>query len=269
MLNVVTAATTSYYPEAARLARSLRRTQADHRLQIYCDNQKVFEPLAREVGCELRVLPEFRRFGGFRVKPMVWAHAAAEGDFLFLDADIIVLEPLTYAFPRDRLSACPDPAPRAGAWSDHPWPLAPEIRCRTYVNSGVVHVPSTCRALLAELEGLAREDGAWNRLIIRFNDQDVLNAVLNLRAYPVHELDPKTWNFDGFLSGQLFANWRQGYRGPIPPEAIRVERIGDHLCNREDGSVLRLVHLAGLQQRSAFIGLLPEPISSLLEQLTL
>lgn len=269
MLNFITVATASYYAEAARLARSLRRTQPEHRLRIYCDDAEAFRHLARETGCAPVAIPELRRFGGFRAKPMAWAQAVQDGDFLYLDADIIALESLAAAFPADRLSACPDPAPLAAGWGERPWPQAPDILCRVYVNSGVMHVPAGCQALLAELDGLARDDAAWSRLRIRFNDQDLLNAVINRRAHPVHLLDPKTWNFDGFLSGQLYQNWRQGFRGPIPPEGLRVERIGGHLCNRMDGSVLRLVHLAGIPQRSAFLGLLPEDIRDLLERLTL
>lgn len=265
MLEIATLATASYYPNAARLARSLMRTQPRHRLRLYCDDVDVFGDLARETGCRLVPFPDLRRLGAYRAKPRAWAHALQEGPFLYLDSDIIALEPLDAGFPDDLVSASPDPAPAALGWGPNPWPRDPGLACRSYVNTGVVHFPAFVAGFLAELASLAEDEEAWRRWNLRFHDQDVFNALANLRDLPLAFLDPRVWNFDGFLTQELMRQWQHGFRGPIPPELLLVERLGLHLCSLEDGRVLKLVHLAGIRQRSAFLGLLPRPVRELLE----
>jgi hypothetical protein len=257
VVRFITICTTSFLPLAQRLAVSLERSGNHYPLTVYCDAEKAFAALQRAANCELRELPEIQRFGVKRAKFLAYTRALTEfGDFLYLDADIIVLgelgslrgSALLRAAPDD-LSACPFITDR-----HHPWPGDPELSNDCYVNSGVLYVPAGLSDFFEYMRERSLSNECWQRYIIpgRLYDNHFLCAHLNLCNVPVDPIDPEQYNWPGFL-----------LRGEL-----QVTRQGHQLVNKTSGKPLKLVHFAGISDVEALLCSLPVDVASLLCELS-
>ncbi len=251
MLHVVTVADWRFLREAGHLKRSLFSSNPNARLTIYCDSQATFSDLACD-RCVLVELPEMTVRGAKRSKLEAFRHAIDSGSFLYLDADAIVLEPLDEFTSYRDLSGCSDDLSHCPFIKDkdHPWPNAPELRRSVYINSGIFYAPAGCKPLFDELHRQSRIDAQWNKYIFPdcLFDNHFFCAFLNLRKEAVRLLDEKVYGWQGF--------WHH--------DQLQVERRGQHLVNKFDGRVLKIVLFAGIRQSYDFVLSLPPDIASLL-----
>jgi len=249
----ITIATSNFLPLVRRLAVSLRKSGNHQPLVVYCDDEHVFAPLARSVGCEVRELPEIRRLGVKRAKFTAYTNAHAEfGGFAYLDADIIVLAELREMFAPDRLRAAPDNLSACSFIADRrrPWPGDPSLVNEIYVNSGVLSVPPGMGDFLQRLRDNSARDELWERYVIpgKLYDNHFLCAYLNIEKVDIDPLDPEQYNWQGFVqNGEL-----------------RVLRRGDTLVNKQSGKPLKLAHFAGIGDVDRALCQFPVAVASLL-----
>jgi hypothetical protein len=248
---VVTIATAGFRPQLERLVVSLERTNPQLTVTVFCDDLEAFGDLASE-RCTPVGLPEIERLGVKRSKFAAYRRAAAEGGFIFLDADVVVLESLEPLRWLERLAACPDDLSACWGIPDrtHPWPGDPALAARRYVNAGVLVVPAAARDFVELAARRVADDAFWERYIYpgALYDNHVLCALLNLHAVAIQLVEAAEYNWQGLqVAG-----------------ALQVRRAGEHLVNIHTGRRLRLVHFAGIQDVDAYLASLPLEIASLI-----
>lgn len=252
MLRIATIVTSNYLSHAERLLLSLRTSGNRFHLIIYCEDPVPLNKFVELSDCSVRELPAIRSLGVKRAKFQAYRDAIADGDFLYLDADIVVLESLEEIANRSALAACPDDLSSCPLIPDklHPWPGAPELENRVYVNSGVLFIPSSARGFIEHICIESLSDAQWNSYIAPgiLYDNHFLCAYLNLERPQLEPLDETVYNWQGF--------YKDGQ--------VQVLRRGDHLVNRQSEQRLRLVHFAGIQDIDRFLCELPPGISSLI-----
>ena len=251
MVHVVTVADHRFLRDAGHLKRSLFSSNARARLTIYCDDQNAFAPLADD-RCTLVELPEMATFSAKRTKLTAFRHAIDSGSFVYLDADAIVLEPLDDLSMYERVSGCIDDLSHCPYIEDkqHPWPNAPELRKEIYINSGILYAPASRKPFFEELYRQSLIDTVWQKYIFqdRLYDNHFFCAMLNLLHEPVRPLDEQVYGWQGFYFHQQ----------------VQVKRQGEHLVNKTNGKLLRVVLFAGVRQSYDFILTLPTDVASLL-----
>jgi len=253
MLRIVTVGTTDFLCHAERLLLSLRACCASFHLTVYCDDATAFAGLAQaSAPVSVVPLPEIRALGVKRAKFTAYAKALEEGDFLYLDADIIVLDALDELWGFPTLAGCPDDLSACGFIEDkrHPWPGDPGLVNETYVNSGVLFFPRAVKEFVEDLRRRSLCDEEWQRYILpgKLFDNHFLCAHINLRRLPIHLLDETVYNWQGFF--------RNG--------ELQVLRRGNELVNCRSGQKLRLVHFAGIADPDSFLSSLPVDVASLI-----
>jgi hypothetical protein len=253
---VVAIATTDFAPFAAMLARSLSATNAGARVELYVDCVAAFAAIANTDALDVAVIgwPDIVTRGPKRAKFGVYVDALRGGGFVYLDADVIVLEPLHDLMAIPTLAACPDDLSAAPYIPDRrrPWPSDPTLENRRYVNSGVLVIPPAAAEFFHDASTLVQDDQFWDRYILPgyLYDNHVLCALLNLTPVALHDLDERALNWQGFRN---------------PDGASCVDRRGDHLVNRTTDQPLRLVHFAGIRDVEGYVDSLPVEIASLLD----
>jgi hypothetical protein len=248
---VVTVSTANFGSNLQRLLVSLERTNPELDVRVYCPAAHALDGLVGEK-CEVIALKEMATHGVRRAKFAAYRHAAVEGGFIYLDADIVVLESLspltrvtTLAGCPDDLSACPIPD------RSHPWPGDPSLEARRYINGGVLVFPPSARDFV-ELAARRVADGRfWSRYVYPglLYDNHVLCALLNLENVDLVLLDERVYNWPGFRT---------------PSFSLEVRRSAEGLVNIRTGRPLRLMHFAGVQDVDAYLASLPLEISSLI-----
>ena len=251
-MRVITIATSNYVINALRLARSLRQVHPDVDLTVYSEAQdlsQVFAPL----GVRIEYLPEIGRLGVKRAKFAAYAHAARQGGFVYLDSDILVLQPLdalsnvdSFTACRDDLSECPFIADRQFPWAKYPeWPG------ESYFNSGVFSVPAGFDGFFDRIRQESLDDTDWESLIIpgKLYDNHYLCAKLVKYGMEVCFISENEYNWQG------------------------LSRFGQLNCYADDAGslrsiptngLLRLAHFAGVKDIDAYIASLPLNVGRIL-----
>lgn len=252
MLRIATIVTSDYISHAERLLLSLRSSGNRFHLIVYCEDPALLDSFVKLNDCSVRRLPSIRSLGVKRAKFQAYRDAIEGGDFLYLDADVVVLESLEEIAGRRTLAACPDDLSGCPRIADklRPWPAAPELQNRVYVNSGVLFIPASEREFIEYICAESMSDELWARYIAPgvLYDNHFLCAYLNLEHATLELLDETVYNWQGFYKGGQ----------------LQVLRRGDNLLNRQSGKELRLVHFAGIQDIDRFLCDLPPDISSLI-----
>jgi hypothetical protein len=251
VLRIATISTADFLSDTTGLRNSLERSGTDFHLTIYCDDAGPYTDFRRE-NCDVVELQAIADFGPLRGRFAAYTDALRNGDMLYLDSDIVVLESLNELRELTRIAGCFDDLSECDFIADRrfPWPSAPELENRIYINAGVVFAPKSAAPLFEELAALSLRDEQWERYIwpAGLYDNHFLCAHLNIFDVAVDYLDARRYNWQGFR--------RRG--------VLQVKRVGNSLINKDTGEALRLVHFAGIRDTDAFLSSLPLDVSSLI-----
>lgn len=251
-MRVISITTDSYTLNALRLVKSLKRAHPDCLVTIYTESS-ANEAQFKACGATVKVLPEIRSLGVKRAKFTAYADAAKAGGFLYLDADILVLHPLTdlvgvsaFTACRDDLSECPFIEDRK-----RPWPKYPQWTSNYYFNSGVFAVPDGSDELFERLRIEASDDQDWLSIIVpgKLHDNHYLCGKLVQHGINVEFVSEYVYNWQGFRRFEQL-NCYVGENG--------------NLRSKSGDSLLRLVHFAGIKNIDSYIAGLPAEVSKAL-----
>ncbi|MFI5295453.1 MAG: hypothetical protein ACHQ0Y_10560 [Thermodesulfovibrionales bacterium] len=251
MKHIITIATSNYLRYVRRLLTSLRKTNRDFLLTIYCDDRGGFGILENTCICELIELPSIRTLGVKRAKFEAYYDAIRRGGFLYLDADIIVLDDLSELLGGDSLRGCFDDLSACPYITnkEYPWTGDPALRNALYINSGIFYAPQQRQPFFREMYEKSLEDEAWQAYTLKeLHDNHFLCAFINMKKEPIELVDGEVYNWQGFN--------RTG--------SLMVNRSGDSLVNRLNQKKLKLVHFAGVYDMDGFLMGLPLDVSSLI-----
>lgn len=252
-MRAITITTANYVLHARRLVRTLNRQHPGLGVVVYADDAAVaraFEGLDARV----EVLPTIASRGVKRAKFDAYARAAAEGGgFLYLDADILVLQPLDALLEGTAFIACRDDLRECTFIGDptRPWVAAPELSGAGYFNSGVLSIPHGFEDFFQAIAVEAADDHEWARFTIpaKLYDNHFLCAKVAQRGIPVHYVSEYEYNWQGFRSGDRLNCY--------------VDACGV-LRSRHADEVLRLVHFAGVGDIEDYLCRLPLEVAEVL-----
>jgi len=251
-LRVITIATLDYSINAIRLIKSLKRTHPDCIITVYTDNNAL-ESLFSHFGAKLHLLPEIETLGVKRSKFAAYADAAKSGGFVYLDSDIVVIQPLNELIDVNKFTACHDDLNECSFIYDKqlPWDNYPQWAANRYFNSGVFAVPAGFDVFFKRICREAMDDTDWASIVIpgKLHDNHYLCAKVVQYDIPVAFVSEYEYNWQGFRR----LNELNCY----------VDEAGI-LRNKPEGTPLRLVHFAGVQMIDAYIATLPPEISRIL-----
>ena len=236
---VITVANNAFFPHTKRLAASLLNSRNDCHLTILCEDAEAFDSLARSGRCAVRELPEIKTLRVKRSKFTAYMEAFEDGDFLYLDSDVIVLQPIQEITDHKNITRCYDDLScvRCVRDTQYPWPGDPSLENRVFINSGVFYAPTSRSGFFEELRTRSLRNELWNRYILPgcLYDNSFLCAHFNLLNEPVEYVDSAVYNWQGFVvDGRL-----------------QVERRGKCLVNSRTGQVLKVAHFAGVKNPDA------------------
>ena len=233
-LRFATICTPRYRPQLDRLLFSIAKTHPGVVVDVFTNDPAEF-PGVESPTVRLRALPQIDELGVKRAKFWMYREAIAEGPFVYLDADVVVLDDLRELLASPGLTACNDDLRGCPFVVDrtHPWPRDPELVNAVYVNSGVLGFGEHCGRLLDDALALIADDEFWFSHIHPGGlfDNHVLCALLNLQKWPLR------------LVSEFVYNWR-GFRDP--DRTIAAQVIDGNLVHRLTGERLRLIHFAGI-----------------------
>jgi hypothetical protein len=251
-LRVITIATLGYSLNAIRLVKSLKRTHPNCEITVYADNI-ILEPYFYHLGAKLHFLPEIETLGVKRAKFVAYADAAKSGGFVYLDSDIVVIQPLNELTGVNKFTACRDDLDECSYIYDkqQPWKNYPQWAADRYFNSGVFAVPAGFDAFFKMICREAMDDADWASIVIpgKLHDNHYLCAKVVQYDIPVAFVSEYEYNWQGFRR----LNELNCY----------VDEAGI-LRNKPEGTPLRLVHFAGIQTIDAYIATLPLEITRIL-----
>ncbi len=261
-IRVVTLATENYQHWLQRLLTSLQRLEQEVSIEVFTDHRGWLDRLidggSFGDSVAVRELAEIGRLGAKRAKFAMYRQAHKAGPFVYLDADVIVLEPLGPFSDVAVLGACADDLSAAPYIADRrfPWPADPTLEARRYVNSGVLVFGPDAGPFVTAAERRVAHDGWWNAHIAApyLYDNHALCALLNEVDVSLSALAPSEYNWPGFVDADGL---------------LQVVREGDSLVNIDTQQALRLVHFAGVGDLDARLEELPLDIRSLLQQRSL
>ena len=241
---IVTIATASFRPQVERLVRSLRGVHPEAQIQIFVEDESAFG----EGGDFAEIVPhhDIVELGVKRAKFSMYRYDG-RGPFVYLDGDIVVLRPLDELFSSSGLTACADDLSGCPFIVDrtHPWPGAPTLLNRRYINSGVLGFGQDMSSWVGVMETSALDTEFWERHIHPHGlfDNHVLCALLELHDIPLtlcrprattgRDIDPPpvnwsqrtstaTWCTDPTASRSTSCtSWRPRHRRPSPVRAAR------------------------------------------------
>ncbi len=177
-----------------------------------------------------------------RAKFAAYRRAVAEGSFLFLDADIIVLDLLAELEDDRCLVAAPDDL--AECWLPStaraiPGKAIPASR-RTFISTPALcssRLPSAVSSNVSSAK--SRVDASYTKYSLEpwLSDNPFLCAYVNKDSIPYRPVDGRVFNWQGLV--------RDG-------DSL-VTGIGGRIVNRETGIPLRLLHFAGIADIDEFI----------------
>lgn len=251
-MHFITIATIDYAIHALRLVRSLRQQYPKSLITVYCDSAD-FPLDFSSMDAQLRVLPQINTLGVKRAKFWAYADAAMKGGFIYLDADILVINDLPGLLEVDNFTACRDDLSECQFISNpsNPWEGEPSLSGEKYFNSGVFAVPAGFAELFEIIKDDSADDGQWERYTIpgRLYDNHFLCAKLAKYHIAVNFISEYEYNWQGFRSfGKL---------------NCYVDSSG-RLRNMQTEKYLRLVHFAGIGDIDNFVAALPFEIAQVL-----
>ncbi|MCB1498077.1 MAG: hypothetical protein KDJ86_19995 [Bauldia sp.] len=242
-MRAITIADTAYLNNTRRLVVSFLKHHPDSSITVFCDNADAARRYLTDRRCRITELAGIATDGAKRAKFTAYRLAAAEGSFLFLDSDIIVLSSLAELEDEERLVACADDMSGCPFIEDkqHPWPGDPGLAADIYFNSGIVFFPAALAGFLEGLHHAAQDDDLFARYIFdtRLVDNHFLCAFANKEKIPVRLVD-----------GTVF-NW-QGLRTVGKPKSLLGTRDG-RIVNEPTSRPMRLLHFAGIKDIDAFL----------------
>ncbi|MEI2415735.1 hypothetical protein V8Z80_06080 [Orrella sp. JC864] len=247
-LRVISITTSNYLRHTIRLVRSVRRVHPDAEITVYGESDELAPRLAAH-GARMHILPEIATLGVKRAKFYAYAHAAQQGGFIYLDGDIVVLEPLQALCRVERFTACRDDLSGCDFIEDkaYPWVNDPALSGERYFNSGVFAVPQGLGTFFESLRTSAASDEDWLRYIIpgKLHDNHYLCAKLAQQGLEVDFVPEHEYNWQGFT-----------HQGRLDCHADDDGRLRSNAT----GATLRLVHFAGIDGIDAFLASLPAEV---------
>lgn len=251
-MNFITIATESFILNTIRLIRSLRRIYPNDSVTVYTDSDSISKLLSG-YDVTVRVLREINKFGVKRAKFRAYAQAAGVGGFVYLDADILVLQPLEALIDVKDFTACRDDLTECPFISDssRPWEFDTHLCGRKYFNSGVFAVPAGFSAFFTAICLDAADDEEWSRFTIpgRLYDNHFLCAKIAQHHIPINFISEYEYNWQGFRRfGEL---------------NCYLDDNGN-LRSKQTHNLLRIAHFAGIRDIDGYISALPTEISQVL-----
>lgn len=249
LMKFITIATSDYAIHVNRLSKSIFRVYANAEITIYTDASDL-NCFLQDKRTKVKVLPEIATLGVKRAKFLAYADAAKTGGFIYLDADILVLQPLddlidvsTFTACRDDLSECPFILD-----TRHPWANNPQWTSELYFNSGVFAVPDGFDSFFSAICKDAMNDDDWTSIIIpgKLYDNHYLCAKIVQHQIVVNFISEYQYNWQGFRR----YNELNCY----------TDQAGV-LCSKVENLPLRIVHFAGIKNIDSYIATLPLAIS--------
>ncbi|WP_198038137.1 TylF/MycF/NovP-related O-methyltransferase [Skermanella stibiiresistens] len=212
--------------------------------------------LAKLDQVSVEALDAIKTLGVKRAKFEAYARAAARGAFLYLDADIVVLDDISELAGVDRIAVCPDDLSGCQGIQNKrfPWRGNPALERTSYFNSGVIAVPAGKAALFADIHQASLDEECWQAHIEPgvLYDNHFLVARLLLRDEPLFELDAEIYNWQGLRDNDFT---------PV------VERRGKRLVNRANPAKwLKIAHFAGVAEPDDFLFAIDPAIGSAIAQ---
>lgn len=250
-MRVITITTDDYALNTVRLIKSLKRFHSDCEIAVYSESASL-EAFATHYDVKLHILPEIKALGVKRAKFSAYAHAAKNGGFIYLDSDIVVLQTLVdlrnvrhFTACRDDLSECPF------IHNKHqPWENYQQWSADKYFNSGVFAVPTGFQDFFDMIGKEALDDADWDSIVIpgKLYDNHYLCAKTAKYCIDLHFVSEYEYNWQGFRRNNLLNCY--------------VDQ-SSMLRNTSEGSLLRLVHFAGIRDIDTFLANLPIEISTI------
>ena len=247
-MKAITVCTSTYAKHTRRLTASFFKWHPDGSLVVYCDDARIVSKELANLPCRVVELPSIRTIGVKRSKFEAYTLAAEDGDFLYLDSDIIVLGPLdnlqdqnSIVARRDELGECPFIENKL-----FPWASDPELKADRYINSGVIYFPSALLPTLKEIRLQSLKDDVWRRYTIEgmLSDNHFLCAFLAILNVPIRFADGAKYNWQALRSFN----------------EMLIERRGVEIVNRRSGEPIHLIHFAGIAEIDDFILRLPADV---------
>lgn len=252
-MNFITITTTNYLKHTNRLIRSLKLHHPGCKITVFGDEVSIQKSIEFNGGTFV-LLSSIKELGVKRAKFGAYTMAAQEGDFIYLDSDIIVLNPLTdlihakgFTACRDDLHACrhfiPDPS--------HPWASAPNLSSKNYFNSGVFFAESKFHKIFEQIEEESQNNEEWKKFTIpnKLYDNHFLCAKLAQRDIQINFISETKYNWQGYHQN-----------GGI---SCFVNEEGK-LTNNSTNEPLNLVHFAGISDIDDHIASAPGEIAQIL-----
>ena len=167
-MKAITVCTSTYAKHTRRLTASFFKWHPDGSLVVYCDDARIVSKELANLPCRVVELPSIRTIGVKRSKFEACTLAAEDGDFLYLDSDIIVLGPLDNLQDQNSIVACRDDLGECPFIENKlfPWASDPELKADRYINSGVIYFPSALLPTLKEIRLQSLKDDVWRRYTI-------------------------------------------------------------------------------------------------------
>jgi hypothetical protein len=234
-IRFATICTPLYRPQLDRLLFSIAKTHPDASVEVFTNDPSEFPGIA---GPSVRLveMPEIDRLGVKRAKFRMYQIAMEGGPFVYLDADIVVLDDLTELTASADLTACPDDLTGCPFVVDrmYPWPRHPDLKNVVYVNSGVLGFGANLQQPIDEAAEAVGDDDFWFRHIHPGGlfDNHVLCALINMQGWPLRLVSEVAFNWRGFRNSD-------GSIAAIP--------VADGLVHADSGERLRLIHFAGIR----------------------
>lgn len=246
-LRVISIATASFRSVADRMLRSLASIHPDAIVDIYVDDPDAFRNLPHP-RASVHQHADIAERGVKRAKLTAYEDAARGGSFVYLDADVVVLDRLDELLdPTDPyLTACRDDLDGCPFIHDrqHPWPGDPQLFNQRYVNTGVMGFGRSMLGYLEDLRRRGDDDAFWNRYIHPDGlfDNHVFCAYLNLVDVPLRTVSERRFNWQGLRR---------------PDGSCCAERRHGSLWNIDSGERLHVVHFAGVRDVDRYLTELP------------
>jgi len=248
-LHVITIITSNYSLHAQRLIKSLKRQHPESAITVYSEDTSMGSVFT-SLGARLKMLPEIVTLGVKRAKFLAYADAAKSGGFIYLDADILVLQPLEDLIDVSKFTACRDDLSECPFILDthHPWENNPQWTSEKYFNSGVFAVPDGFDSFFSTICKDAMNDNDWTSIIIpgKLYDNHYLCAKIVQHQIEVNFISEYQYNWQGFRR----YNELNCYADQDGVLYNKVEKLP-----------LRIVHFAGIKNIDSYIATLPLAIS--------
>lgn len=247
MTHAISIATASHFRLARRLAVSLAKRHPDWRLTLYCEDSQLAERALGLGPWRCVNLPSIARVGAKRAKFDAYVDAIRSGPFVWLDADVIVLDSLQelVAQSDDELVACPDDLSECDFIADpqYPWAADPSLRADVYFNSGVFGAGAGLAPFLEDCMLAAQDPTRWAEWTIegRLLDNHFLCAMVHRERIDVRKVESRQFNWQGLRRR----------------DQVMVRALNGRLINIETGRPLHVAHFAGVPDVDAWLRLLP------------